>query len=161
MTIDGHCDPRFAPLRDAFRRIFADGWEHGGSVAVTLDGKLVAELWGGHADAAQTRPWRRDTLVNIWSCTKGVVALAVAMLVERGKLAYDAPVARYWPEFAAGGKERITLDLIMSHRAGLNGLATPMDEAGVYAWKPYVDAFAAMAPLWRRSTAQWRRVARG
>ncbi|TIW01453.1 MAG: beta-lactamase family protein, partial [Mesorhizobium sp.] len=68
-----------------------------------------------------------DTLVNVWSCTKGVVALAIAMLVERGKLDYAAPVARYWPEFAASGKERITLDQVMSHQSGLNGLAVPMD----------------------------------
>ncbi|RWF46279.1 MAG: class A beta-lactamase-related serine hydrolase, partial [Mesorhizobium sp.] len=101
-----------------------------------------------HADAARTRSWQRDTLINVWSCTKGVVALAIAMLVERGKLDYAAPVARYWPEFAAGGKERITLDQVMSHQAGLNGLAVPMDEAGMLAWTPYVDALAAMVPLW-------------
>ncbi len=108
----------------------------------------VVDLWGGHADAARARPWREDTLVNVWSCTKGVVALAIAMLVERGKLDYAAPVARYWPEFAAGGKERITLDQMMSHQAGLNGLAVPMDEAGLLAWTPFVDALAAMSPLW-------------
>ncbi|WP_292281988.1 serine hydrolase domain-containing protein, partial [Mesorhizobium sp.] len=126
----------------------SQGLEHGGGVSVVADGKTVVDLWGGHADAARTRPWRRDTLVNVWSCTKGVVALAIAMLVERGKLDYAAPVARYWPEFAAGGKERITLDQVMSHQSGLNGLAVPMDEAGLLAWTPYADALAAMAPLW-------------
>jgi CubicO group peptidase (beta-lactamase class C family) len=148
MTIDGTCDPRFARVRDAFASIFADGLEHGAGVSVVLDGKTVVDLWGGHADAARTRPWRKDTLINVWSSTKGVVALAIAMLFERGKLDYAAPIARWWPEFAAGGKERITLDLVMSHRAGLNGLPVPMDDAGLLAWTPYVDAFAAMAPLW-------------
>ena len=148
MNIEGICDPRFAGVRDAFATGFAQGLEHGGGVSVVVHGKTVVDLWGGHADAARARPWRQDTLVNVWSCTKGVVALAIAMLVERGKLDYAAPVARYWPEFAAGGKERITLDHVMSHQAGLNGLAVPMDEAGLLAWTPFVDALAAMSPLW-------------
>jgi CubicO group peptidase (beta-lactamase class C family) len=146
--IAGTVDPKFARVRDAFATNFAPGLEHGGGVAVVLDGKPVVELWGGHADAAKTRPWQRDTLINVWSCTKGVVALAIAMLVERGKLDYGASVARWWPEFAAGGKDQITLDLLLSHQAGLNGLSVPMDEAGLLAWDPYVEALAAMAPLW-------------
>jgi CubicO group peptidase (beta-lactamase class C family) len=146
--IQGRTDARFARLCEAFASCFADGLEHGASVSVFADGKMVADLWGGHADAARTRPWRADTLVNVWSVTKGVVALAVAMLVERGKLAYQAPIAKVWPEFAANGKDAITLDLAMSHQAGLNGLSVPMDDAGLYAWFPYVEALAAMAPLW-------------
>jgi CubicO group peptidase (beta-lactamase class C family) len=146
--IAGTADPKFVRVREAFAANFASGLEHGGGVAVVLDGKPVVELWGGHADAAKTRVWQRDTLVNVWSCTKGVVALAMAMLVERGKLDYAAPVARWWPEFAAGGKEKITLDLMLSHQGGLNGLSVPMDEAGMLAWTPYVEALAAMAPLW-------------
>jgi len=146
--IAGTTDPKFARVRDAFVSNFTTGLEHGAGVAVTLDGKPVVELWGGHADAARTRPWQQDTLVNVWSCTKGVVAVAIAMLVERGKLDYAAPVARWWPEFAANGKARITLDQVMSHQAGLNGLSAPMDEAGLLAWDPYISALAAMAPLW-------------
>ncbi|WP_217577844.1 serine hydrolase domain-containing protein [Mesorhizobium sp. GbtcB19] len=149
MNINGICDPRFAGVRDAFAWCFAQGLEHGGGVSVVADGKTVVDLWGGHADAARTRPWRRDTLINVWSSTKGVVALAIAMLVERGKLDYSAPVARNWPEFAEGGKERITLNQVMSHQSGLNGLAVPMDEAGLLAWTPYTDALAAMPPLWQ------------
>lgn len=148
MNIDGICDPRFGAVREAFAACFAQGLEHGGGVSVVVHGKTVVDLWGGHADAARTRPWRQDTLINVWSSTKGVVALAIAMLVERGKLDYAAPIAHYWPEFAAGGKERITLDQVMSHQAGLNGLAVPMDEAGLLAWTPFVDALAAMSPLW-------------
>lgn len=148
MTIEGFCDPRFEGVRDAFAWCFAQGLEHGGGVSVVAGGRTVVDLWGGHADAARTRPWQRGTLVNVWSSTKGVMALAVAMLVDRGKLDYAAPVARYWPQFAAGGKERITLDQVMSHRSGLNGLAVPMDEAGMLAWVPYVDALGSMSPLW-------------
>jgi CubicO group peptidase (beta-lactamase class C family) len=146
--VSGSTDPRFARVRDAFAANFADGLDHGAAVAVSLGGTLVVDLWGGHADAAGTRPWQRDTLVNVWSVTKGVMALAVAMLVERGKLDYRAPIAAVWPEFAANGKDAITLDLAMSHRAGLNGVETPITEADLLAWTPYVDALAAQAPLW-------------
>jgi CubicO group peptidase (beta-lactamase class C family) len=146
--IAGTTDPKFVRVREAFAANFASGLEHGGGVAVMLDNQPVVELWGGHADAAKTRPWRQDTLINVWSCTKGVMATAMAMLVERGKLDYAAPVARWWPEFATGGKEKITLDLVLSHQAGLNGITVPMDEAGLLAWDPYVAALAAMAPLW-------------
>ena len=152
MKIDGHNDPRFARLREAFQSCFADGYEHGASVAVMAGGKMVAELWGGHADAARTKPWCADTLVNVWSATKGVMALAIAMLVERGKLDYAAPLAKVWPEFAANGKEAITLDQVMSHRAGLNGIDVPLTEAEFYAWFPYVNALAAMKPLWEPGT---------
>lgn len=148
MTIDGHVDGSFLRMRDAFGSCFSDGLEHGASVAVVKDGKTVVELWGGHRDAQGTRAWERDTLVNVWSTTKGVTALAVAMLVEQGKLSYDKPISFFWPEFAAGGKEAITLDLAMSHQAGLNGLSVSMSDQGLYDWFPYVEALAAMAPLW-------------
>jgi CubicO group peptidase (beta-lactamase class C family) len=147
-TIQGTTDPAFTVMREAFSSIFADGLEHGAAVAAMVDGKIVADLWGGFADQAATRPWQRDTLVNVWSVTKGVMSLAIAMLVERGKLRYEAPIADVWPEFAANGKQSISLDLAMSHQAGLNGLSVPMGIDGLYAWTPYADALAAMAPLW-------------
>ncbi len=148
MTVEGACDDAFKACREVMAANLADGYDLGAAFAVVKDGTLVADLYGGHADAARTRPWARDTLVNVWSVTKGVMAVAIAMAVERGKLAYDAPVAEVWPEFAANGKGDITLDLIMSHRAGLNGLDRPMDIDGVYAWFPVVEALADMAPLW-------------
>lgn len=146
--ISGTVDPRFAAVRDALAWGFAEEIDHGAAVCAVVDGRVVVDLWAGHADAARTKPWQRDTLVNVWSVTKGIVALAVAMLVERGKLDYAAPIASVWPEFAANGKEKITLELAMSHRAGLNGLSVPMTEAQLLAWTPYVEALAAMAPLW-------------
>ncbi len=146
--IQGTVDPKFATVKSAFESCFADGLELGGAVAVMLDGKLVADLWGGHADKKQTRPWKQDTLVNVWSATKGVMAVAIAKLVERGKLSYDAPIAQVWPEFAQNGKELISLDLALSHQAGLQGLNVPMTVEGLCAWEPYVTALAEMAPLW-------------
>jgi len=146
--VQGTTHPRFSQCRDAMAANLADGHDLGCALAVVKDGEIVVDLWGGFADGARTRPWARDTLVNVWSTTKGVMALAAAMAVERGQLAYDAPVAEVWPEFAAGGKEDITLDIVMSHRAGLNGLSVPMDLDDMYAWHPYVEALAAMEPLW-------------
>lgn len=145
---EGFVDPRFAAVRAVHHGLFTEGLDHGSAVAVWVDGRCVVDLWGGHRDLARQRAWQRDTLVNVWSVSKGVVALAVAMLVERGQLAYAAPVARYWPEFAAGGKHAITLDQVLSHQAGLDGLDVAMDEAGLFAGTPYTQALASMAPLW-------------
>lgn len=145
---DGFTSPQFDALRAAFERNLSDGPEHGGAVAVWLDGQPVVDLWGGSRDTAATKPWQRDTLVNVWSVGKGVVALAVAMLVERGQLDYRAPVARYWPEFAANGKRAITIDQVMSHQAGLDGLAVALADADRYDWAAHVNALAAMAPNW-------------
>jgi CubicO group peptidase (beta-lactamase class C family) len=146
--VHGHSDPRFESVRVAFSQNLASGLERGAACAVYLDGKLVVNLWAGHADKAQTRPWTEDSLVNVWSVTKGVVAIATAMAVERGFLRYDEPLARHWPGFARNGKDQITLDHVMSHRAGLDGLAVEMDEQGLLAWSPYVSALENMAPLW-------------
>jgi CubicO group peptidase (beta-lactamase class C family) len=147
-TINGNYDMRFKNVKRAFVSCFEDGLEHGGAVSVTVGGKLVVDLWGGHANKAKTREWTRDTVVNVWSCTKGVVAAAVAMAVQQGKLDYDKPIADIWPEFATNGKEQITLNRVMSHTSGLNGLNVPITENELYAWSPYVDALAAMKPNW-------------
>lgn len=146
--IHGFTDPRFGALRGIMDEFLETGVETGGAVAVSLNGKLVADLWGGHADNARQRPWQRDTLVNVWSVTKGIGALAVAMLADRGKLDYRQPVATYWPEFGANGKAAITLDTALSHQAGLNGLSVPMDMTGLCAGAPFAQAVADMAPLW-------------
>ncbi|MEZ5639491.1 MAG: serine hydrolase domain-containing protein [Burkholderiaceae bacterium] len=145
---EGTTAPRFAAVRDAFEQNLADGLEHGGAVAVWLDGQPVVDLWGGTRDLADRVPWQRDTLVNVWSVGKGVVALAVAMLVERGKLDYAAPVAQYWPEFAANGKQDITVDQVMSHQAGLDGLPVPVSEEQRQAWYPVIEVLQAMKPHW-------------
>ncbi len=147
VEVHGFTTAEFAPLRQAFRDCFALG-QHGGSVSVVHRGALVAELWGGSADVAGTRDWQQDTLVNVWSCTKGIAAVAMAMLVDRGLVDYDQPMARYWPEFAANGKGDITVGEALSHQGGLDGLSVPMDLAGLYAGAPYAEALAAMAPLW-------------
>src|SRR5690242_20534049 len=103
--IEGVCGERFAAVRGAMQANFDQGLDVGASVAVTLDGALVVDLWGGHADEARTTAWQRDTITNVWSTTKTMTALCALLLADAGDLDLHAPVARYWPEFAAAGKE--------------------------------------------------------
>jgi CubicO group peptidase (beta-lactamase class C family) len=107
--IEGNCDPRFARVKAAFAENFDQRNECGAAVAVSIDGKMVVDLWGGHADKARTRPWTRDTIVTVFSTTKGMTAICAHRLADKGLVDVDAPVARYWPEFAQHGKDRITV----------------------------------------------------
>ncbi len=151
-TIAGVTDPRFAAVQDAFASSFSDGLELGAAVAVVLDGQPVVDLWGGTADASG-RPWTRDTLVNVWSVTKAISALALAMLQDRGQLDMTRPVADYWPDFAANGKGQITMDQALSHQAGLDGLAGEMALSDALDHTTFAAAVARMAPLWQPGSA--------
>jgi CubicO group peptidase (beta-lactamase class C family) len=150
--VHGHCDPRFSAVRTAFEENFRDRGELGAAVTVLVDGVTVVDLWGGWADAARTRPWQRDTLVNVWSTTKGPVALCAHLLADRGLLDLDAPVAAYWPEFAAAGKEKVLVRHLLSHRAGLCGLREPHSAAQLYDWELTTERLAAMEPWWEPGT---------
>src|SRR5262249_48778874 len=126
--IEGHVEPAFAGVREAFAANFAlDGpyREMGAAIAVFHRGRVVVDLWGGHADTAHTRARARHTLVNGWSATKGLTAVAIAQLVDRGRLSYETPVAEVWPAFGQAGKGEITVGQVMSHQAGLPGFAEP------------------------------------
>ena len=118
-TIDGAVAPGFEPVRDAFAANFARFGERGAACAVYADGRLVVDLWGGEADHTTGRPWTADTLSVIWSATKGAVGVLVNLLAQRGELDLDAPMARYWPEFARSGKDGVTVRMVLSHQAGL------------------------------------------
>ncbi|WNI25770.1 serine hydrolase domain-containing protein [Streptomyces sp. ITFR-16] len=150
--IHGHCDERFAAVRGAFEANFRERGELGAAVTVLVDGAPVADLWGGWADGAGTRPWERDTLVNVWSTTKGPTALCAHILADRGLLDLDAPVAAYWPEFAAAGKESVLVRHLLSHRAGLAGLREPHTLAELYDWELTTARLAATAPWWEPGT---------
>jgi CubicO group peptidase (beta-lactamase class C family) len=151
--IHGHADQRFAGVRDAFAANFARGEDVGASVAVTLGGELVVDLWGGHADAAKTRPWQRDTIVNVYSTTKTMTALCALLLADRGELDLAQKVAHYWPEFAANGKADITVAQLLAHSAGLSGFAEPVAAADLYDWDKATALLAAQAPFWAPGTA--------
>lgn len=150
--IQGHCDERFAAVRDAFAANFAERDELGAAVTVLLDGHRVVDLWGGWADGARTRPWERDTVVNVWSTTKGPVALCAHLLADRGLLDLDAPVAAYWPEFAAAGKESVRVRHLLSHRSGVAGLRDPYTLAELYDWELTTARLAATEPWWEPGT---------
>src|SRR5271155_1345193 len=134
MTIDGNCDARFARVRAAFADNFESRGDVGAAVAVTIDGKPVIDLWGGYADKARTRPWTRDTIVNVYSATKGVTATCLNRLVDQGRVDLDAPVARYWPEFAQAGKEQLPVRWLLSHRAGLPAVRKPLPPDALLRW---------------------------
>ncbi|WP_030324552.1 EstA family serine hydrolase [Streptomyces sp. NRRL B-3229] len=151
-VVHGHCDARFAAVRTAFEVNFRDRAELGAAVSVSVGGETVVDLWGGWADAARTRPWERDTLVNVWSTTKGPTALCAHVLADRGLLDLDAPVAVYWPEFAAAGKEKVLVRHLLSHRAGLSGLREPHSLAELCDWELTTRRLAATEPWWEPGT---------
>jgi CubicO group peptidase (beta-lactamase class C family) len=148
ISIEGNCVPRFSRVREAFAANFSQFGEVGAAFSVVQDGEVVVDIWAGSADKVGRRPWRGETLTNVWSTTKGVAAICFAMLVDRGKCRYDDPVARYWPEFAAHGKERVTIAQMISHQAGLCGFAEPVTMDIIYDQDRAEALLAAQAPFW-------------
>jgi CubicO group peptidase (beta-lactamase class C family) len=151
--IEGNCDEQFAPVREAFEKNFSDGLEMGASVAVSLEGEMVVDLWGGYRDAARTLPWKRDTIVNVYSTTKTMAALCLLVLADRGEVDLYAPVSRYWPEFAANGKAAVEVRHFLSHSAGLAGMDQPKRGDDLYDWEGMTSALARQAPWWEPGTA--------
>ena len=125
----------------------------GASIAIDIDGESVVDMWGGHADAARTRPWTEDTIVNVWSSTKTVTALAGLMLIDRGLIEPDTTVASVWPEFGANGKANIAFRHFLSHSSGVSGWDQPVAVEDVYDWEKSTAALAAQAPWWEPGTA--------
>ena len=150
--IHGRCDPKFAAVRDAFAANFANGSDTGASFAATVNGEMVVDLWGGHRDAAATQPWEEDTIVNVYSTTKTMCALTALLCADRGLIDFAAPVAKYWPEFAANGKGDITVAQLMSHTAGLSGFERKIDTEELYDWDHVCRLLAAQTPWWEPGT---------
>ncbi len=148
LAIKGHCDGRFDAVRDAFAANFAERGDVGAAVALVVDGELVVDLWGGSTDADGTADWQTDTLVNVWSTTKGVTAACFAMLVDRGLIDYDMPVAHYWPEFAVAGKADVAVAMLLSHQAGLCGFREPAVVEDFYDAEAAAMRLAASEPFW-------------
>ncbi|MET8577906.1 serine hydrolase domain-containing protein [Streptomyces sp. NPDC005012] len=146
--LSGYVDERFAAVREAAEANLAVGAETGLSVYLDIDGERVVDIWGGYADAARTRPWERDTIVNVWSTTKTLTALAALILVDRGELDVDAPVAKYWPEFAANGKEGVLVRHVLSHTSGVSGWEAPFETGAIFDWERSTSHLAAQAPFW-------------
>ena len=151
--VHGTCDPRFEGVRKTFAGNLESGADIGASFAVTMNGEMVVDLWGGWADPGQTRPWEADTLVNVYSTTKTMTAVTALLLADRGQLDIHAPVARYWPEFAANGKSAVTVAHLMSHASGLSGWKEPITVEDLYDWEKATSRLAAQAPFWEPGTA--------
>lgn len=149
--VQGHCDDRFTPVRDALVGGFDRDEERGASVCVTLDGEPVVDIWAGTAtdDGA---PWERDTIVNVYSTTKTMAALCVLMLADRGEVDLHAPVAAYWPEFGAAGKEGVLVSHVMSHTAGVSGFDPAITPTDLYDWDAVCTGLAAQEPWWEPGT---------
>ncbi|HET9999373.1 MAG TPA: serine hydrolase domain-containing protein [Ktedonobacteraceae bacterium] len=152
--VAGFYDPRFERVAGEFVKNFQERGEVGASVSITIEGERVVDLWGGSADPVSNRPWTEDTMTLVWSSTKGAVALCAHMLVSRGLLDPEAPVARYWPEFAQAGKENIPVKMLLNHQAGLAAISTPLPDGAFSKWELMINALEQQQPLWEPGTMQ-------
>ena len=159
--ISGFVAPGFERVREAFAANFEAGREVGASFAVVRDGAPVVDLWGGFRDRARTRPWTQDTLVNVWSTTKGLASLCVALLVERGKLSYEQPVASVWPEFAASGKGALTVAQLLSHQGGLSGVRETITMRDYADHSKIAALLAAQAPFFPPGQSGYHAITHG
>ncbi|MDE3207065.1 MAG: beta-lactamase family protein [Acidobacteriota bacterium] len=151
--VAGVCDSRFQDVRDALEANLAADEELGASITLDIDGDVLVDIWGGWTDETRSQRWERDTIVNVWSTTKTVTSLATLMLVSRGLVDVHAPVARYWPEFAAAGKEGVEVRHLLSHTSGVSGLDQPAAMEDLYDWETSTSRMAAQAPWWEPGTA--------
>lgn len=151
--VNGHWDVRFDAVRDKFAENIASGEDVGASFAVTIDGEMVIDIWGGHLDKERRLPWEKDTIVNVYSSTKTMCFLCALVLADRGLIDFDARVADYWPEFAANGKEGVLVWHLMAHAAGLSGLDEMVGLEDLYNWDYITGLLAAQAPWWQPGTA--------
>jgi len=141
--INGYCDEKFHSLEDAFRANFEEGLELGASLGVTWQGKMVVDLWGGSADPRKARPWQKDTIVVVSSTSKIALTISILMLIDRGLIELDAPIARYWPEFAQGGKAHVTIRDLLTHQTGVPGFVPALPYEAWLDWELLTSNLAA------------------
>lgn len=152
VQIQGHFELQFEAVREAFAALFDNPQERGAALCIQIGGETVVDLWAGTADKDGAQAWHSDTILNLFSCTKTFTAVTALQLVAEGKLALDAPVAQYWPEFAAAGKQSITLRHLLSHQAGLPALRDLLPPEALYDWPRMTAALAAETPWWPPGT---------
>ncbi|MFI6168768.1 serine hydrolase domain-containing protein [Nocardia sp. NPDC051052] len=153
MTTSGCCTDQFAGVREELANQLASGEELGAAICVTVDGEPVVDLWGGYRDIERTVPWTEDTLVNVFSISKTMTALAALLLVDRGELDVRQRVGHYWPEFAANGKGDIEIRHILGHTSGVSGWERPIELADIYDTEAASARLAAQPPWWEPGTA--------
>src|SRR5436189_3539142 len=146
--VTGCYDPQFERVAGEFVRNFQERDEIGASVSITIEGERVVDLWGGSADPASNKPWVEDTITHVWSATKGATSLCAHMLIERGLLDLEAPVARYWPEFGQAGKECIPVKMLLNHQSGLAAISEPLPAGALFDWELMIRALERQEPFW-------------
>jgi CubicO group peptidase (beta-lactamase class C family) len=151
-SVDGRCEERFAGVAAEFERNFRERGDVGAALCVIVDGEAVVDLWGGIADPADGRAWGPDTLTTVFSASKGPLALCAHLLAAAGELSFDDPVARYWPEFAAAGKQDVTVAMALSHQAGLPAFRETLPDGGLLDWERCTALLAAQEPWWEPGT---------
>ncbi|MGB3626834.1 MAG: serine hydrolase domain-containing protein [Henriciella sp.] len=151
-AVQGSCDPKVAELKEEFERNFAERGEAGASVCLSVNGETLVDLWGGVADKASGDPWREDTVSIIFSCTKAATALCAHILIDRGQLELQAPVSKYWPEFAKNGKENTTVQMMLNHESAIPALKEPIKEKGFLDWDYMIKRMEDEAAWWEPGT---------
>jgi CubicO group peptidase (beta-lactamase class C family) len=152
-SVQGSVQEKYGAVHDAFEKNLTTGADVGASFCATVDGETVVDIWGGLADQDEGRAWERDTIVNVYSTTKTMCALTALLVADRGELDFAAPVARYWPEFAAAGKQDVTVAHLMSHSSGLCSWREPLVAEDLYDWEKATSLLAAQEPYWKPGTA--------
>ena len=152
MEIHGHCDERFGHVLKLFEENFTKKGDVGACFSATLEGEYVVDIWAGHQDKAKTRPWEKDTIINVYSTTKTMTFICALMLADRGQLDLDAPVGNYWPEFNANGKEAVLVKHLLSHSAGLPGFSRTFSNEELYDWDFACADLASQKSWWETGT---------
>ena len=151
--VNGFCEENFLDAKNIFEESINCGFELGGAICIEVEGKKVLDLWGGHLDHERTEPWQENTIVNVFSTTKGIAAICLLQLIEKGLLDLDKPVADYWPEFAQNGKENIPVRYLFCHKSGLCGVREPLQPGAFSNWDLICDELAKQEPLWEPGSA--------
>ncbi|RVX65944.1 hypothetical protein B0A52_09829 [Exophiala mesophila] len=152
-SLKGKTDPRFKKVLDVLEANIGSGEELGASLVINIDGDVVVDVYGGYVDVDRSKPWDKDTIVNVWSSTKTVATLALLILHDRGLIDVNENVAKYWPEFAANGKESVKIRHLMSHTSGLSGWNRPFSTEDAYDLERSTNLLAEQAPWWEPGTA--------
>ena len=149
----GHCDEKFEEAREIFGKSISSGFELGAAIAIEIEGEMVLDLWGGIDNVSTESKWKEDTIVNVFSTTKGVAAICLLQLVEQGLVDLDAPVVKYWPEFGKNGKREIPVRYLFCHKSGLSGVRKPLPNDAWYKWDLICESLAEQEPWWEPGTA--------
>ena len=151
--VNGYCDDRFIEARKIFEKSLEDGFELGGAICLEVKGEKVLDLWGGHKDQDRTEAWEENTIVNVFSTTKGIAAICLLQLIEKGLIDIEKPVSNYWPEFSQNGKEDIPVKYLFCHKSGLCGVKEPLEAGAFSDWDLICNQLAKQEPLWEPGSA--------